>query len=200
MRAMAIRRRIRVWRGGGMVLTVAAIAVSSTGCAKSPPPAAEVALTHDPSETAYARILSPQDRQHVVAAFNSLTINHAPIQRPQAAGEATYGQRWEDVYAAVLFACDEVEMAVVGKTEVKVGANNRDTVGWTFRVRTVEDWPGTLTIQRIALSPDSSGPQRVYEAQASIGEFGDRTARAEALLAALDHQMTAFGRKPRMPQ
>ena len=96
------------------------------------------------------------------------------------------------MYAAALYACDDIEAAVVSKT--------LHDWGWEIHLRTVEDWPGTLLIRR---SDDQPRPTtgRVYQASAAIGRFEDDHAdRAQALLEAFDQHLQAFGRKKRLPE
>lgn len=176
-----------------------AICVAVTGCAKAPP-AAEVALVRDPAEPPYRRTLSTQDRNQIEAAFGSLAADHNADRRPQLASDLTDGQRWSDMEAAVLYACDDTEMAVIARKQTFGGADGRQSVGWEFTLRTAEDWPGMLTIHRLPIDPTKPSPQSVYEAAAEIGRFGDHTQRVEALLAAIDRQLTAFGRKKRLEE
>jgi hypothetical protein len=77
-------------------------------------------------------------------------------------------------------ACDETEMAVAHLEA------ERDL--YQVTVRTIEDWPGWLTVRR-------TGDHRVYEASAGIGRFDDHEDRRDALLDALRRYMRAYGRK-----
>jgi hypothetical protein len=85
---------------------------------------------------------------------------------------------------AAVYACDDIEAAIVRRIQ--------HDWGWEYRIRTVEDWPGVLRVHRTA-------DERIYQSTATIGLFGDRTDRAQALLKAFDEQMEAFARKRRLP-
>ncbi len=122
------------------------------------------------------------ERGAVENTFASLSRGHAASAAPTPA-PASRG-RWADVHLAVLYACDDTEMAVVSRTE--------HDWGWQYRVRTVEDWPGTLTIHRIE-------SDQVYEATAIIGVFNDRAERADSLITAFEKHMAEFGRKKQFP-
>lgn len=93
---------------------------------------------------------------------------------------AEKGVRWSDVPVAVAYACDEAEMAVV-QTIKKPSA-------YEFRLRTIEGYPGELAVWQ-------ADDDRIYQATATIGHYGDRTHRAQQLLKAFEHQMRAFGKK-----
>lgn len=155
------------------------------GCKKAPP-AAATELVREPGEPNLVRTFSSADQARLKSDFRSLAEGKEATQKPVVAPNG----RWSDVYAAVLYACDDVEAAVVWKHEYDWG--------WEFRLRTVEDWPGTLTIRRATTGADEP-THRIYEASCSIGTFGDRTTRSQALLDAFDKQLLAFGRKPRLP-
>jgi hypothetical protein len=60
-----------------------------------------------------------------------------------------------------------------------------------FILRTVEGFPGRLTVKRV-----SDG--RVYEANASFGLYEDRNDRAATLLKAFDAQLLAYGKRRRL--
>jgi hypothetical protein len=160
--------------GGHLILT--------TGCS-SKPAAATPLVVIDPLEPASVGVLSDSQQRQVEGAFDDLAQGHTAgaIAKPAPSERG----RWSDVHLAVLYACDEIEAAVVQRTK-------RDW-GWEYYLRTAEDWPGTLMIRR-------ADAARVYEASASIGIFGDRTERAEALLEAFAEQMRDFGRKPQFPE
>lgn len=162
-----------------VVVSAGLLAAFHGGCAKAPP-AVQTEYVHDPAEPAYARSLTSAEQRQVEQAFGSLIEGKTALHRPIAAE----GVRWSDMPAAVVYACDDIEAAVVRQTE--------HDWGWEFAIRTVEDWPGLLTVRRTA-------DQRGYEAAAVIGVYGDRKDRAQALLDALDKQLHAFSRKRRLP-
>ncbi len=164
------------------------------GCASKPRPAADTALTQQPDEPATIGSPSPEVRNEIIAAFRSLPSADAASTSAPVVGAAAQG-RWSDVYAAVLYACDDAEMAVVRKREF--------TWGWVFDIRTVEDWPATLIIQRSDSTEGASSipagavhrTGAIYHASAIVGRLHDRSTRAQALLDAFDRHLLAFGRK-----
>ena len=149
------------------------------GCS-SPPPAASVSVVHEPGETRYSRILGATDQRAVETAFGGLVAGMQPQAEPKRAKRG----RWSDVPLAAVFACDDIEAAIVRRVE--------HDWGWEYRIRTVEDWPGVLEVHR-------TNDERIYRTTATIGHFADRTDRAEALLKAFDEQMHAFAKKRRLP-
>lgn len=168
-----------------------------SGCAGTPPAAAETGLTRQPDEPAYVASLSDSQQAEVRSAFESLAAGSGAVTRPVPAERG----RWSDVYSAVLYACDDVEMAVVSRKHQKADSEGYGAgVGerWEFGLRTVEDWPGTFIVDRVADAADSDAP--IYRATAMIGQFKDRTDRAQALLDAFERQLRLFGRKPRLPE
>jgi len=150
-----------------------------SGCARARP-AAESERFRGPAEPLYTGTLSPDQQQRVKGAFDALAAGKSAVNHPAAAE----GVRWSDLRLAVAYACDDVEAAVVRQTQREWG--------WEFAIRTVEDWPGTLTVRK-------TNDQRVYEATAVIGVFGDRKERAAALLDALDTRLRELGRKRKFP-
>lgn len=122
-------------------------------------------------------VLDDTDRRAVREVFGGLAGDRVPIDPPIDAGG---GVRWTDVYSAALFACDQTEMAIVRMVATPEG--------YDVQLKTIEDYPGRMLIHA------RPHPQ-VYEAQATIGLYGDRTERARQLLVAFDDQMRAFGRK-----
>ena len=151
------------------------------GCSPSKP-AAATEIFHDPAEPVFPLALTSREDHQIEAGFGTVVAGHSATQVPQPAGPRG---RWSDVPQAAVYACDEIEAAVVRQRE--------EPWGWEFGIRTVEDWPGILTVRRV-------DDDRVYEASASIGWTNDRTQRETALLEALDKQMRAFGKKHRMPE
>ncbi len=140
-------------------------------------------LTNE-EHTAKAK-LSEADQAEVIAAMQHIDPDHVPTS-PSA--EAPAKMRWSDLNAAVYYACNRVEMAII-RTEI-----DEDGRLVRFHLRTVEDWPGQLTVRRVP-EPD------LYKAEASIGRFPQkpkRLERASALLKALDEYMLAFGKKRRL--
>jgi hypothetical protein len=147
-----------------------------SGCSKQPY-AATTTLRLTPEEQCRKPDLSASDERRVESAFQSLAAGEKAVNPP---GPAPYGMRWSDLPQALDAACEEVEMAVVRTTKHEWGIE--------FTLVTIEDYPGTLTVRNI-------GEPGIYEAQASIGLFGDHENQADALLAALHKSMMAFGKK-----
>jgi hypothetical protein len=150
------------------------------GCAHDPP-AAQVEHVHETGEPVYTRTMTDVQVQSIEQAFDSLAAGKTAVERPAPA----QGMRWSDVPMAVVYACDDIEAAVVQSSE--------HDWGWEFTIRTVEDWPGTLQVRHTA-------DPHAYTASATIGIYGDRTKRAQALLDALDKQLRAFAKKPQLPE
>ena len=174
---------------------VFALAVAGGGCAK---PAAPVEMARQPEETPLTGTMTPTQQQEIQSAFESLVEGAKAVNRPVTAATG----RWSDVYPSVVAACDEIEAAVVSKT--------LHEWGWEIHIRTVEEWPGTLTIRRVAPEPQplstphtatsaAMGPRVICQATAVVGLYGDRTERAHALLEAFDKHLREFGHKRRLP-
>ena len=170
---MARRGRIAaVWIGGlGICLWAGCVC----GCARY---AAESnQLFNEEADSSAVTILDTHELSAVEKAIGQAAADHIPVRTPHP---ATYGVRWSDVPNAVVYALDEVEMAVVSKRE--------HDWGWEFQILSVEDDPGTLLVKR-------TNDERVYEATATIGGLIVQTERAQVLLNEFDKQMLAFGRK-----
>ena len=136
-------------------------------------------------EQAWKRVLTPAEQTQVKAALQTVARGHTAVSPPAPAPPEQGGMRWADVPAAVTAACNDVEAAVVAT------AGGEEEGWYLFDIRTIEDWPGALAVERV------DGPG-VYRTEAEIGRFPDepaRRARAEALLAALAARMKAFGAK-----
>ncbi len=141
-------------------------------------------------------VLTQAEQAEVLAALRSITQGRTLVNRPRS----TWGGfRWSDVPRAAGWAIAEagVEMAIVqtlrhdemGKLiEKNVLVGEGSIWVYTFRLKTVEDRPAELIVRR-------RHDQRVYDATATVGRFADDHQRAEALLAAFDKMMSAFGRK-----
>src|SRR5688572_13584507 len=126
-------------------------------------------------------VLDESDQAAVLRAFKELARGHQAVNAPSAAPQ---GVRWSDVFDAALFACDELEMAIVQTTTT--------SAGYDFQLKTVEGHTARLVVIR---APD---PQ-VYQVEAEVGLYSDRLDRAMQLCAAFDRQMRAFGRKRKLP-
>lgn len=164
------------WRRFLAVTAGLSCSISWTGCAKEPY-AATTNLRLTDEERSQKVNLSAADDREVEGILGSVARGESVVDPP---GPAPHGMRWSDLPQAVDAACEETEMAVVRTTT--------HTWGTEFVIVTVEDYPGTLTVKNV-------GEPAVYEADASIGLFGNHETRANALLAALRKSMLAFGKK-----
>ena len=165
---------------GGLVMMAGGL-LSLVSC-RADPFAASTRSVVTPDDDRYVRVLDKKQQKQIKAVFADLAAGHDPVSVPMPAAA---GMRWSDVPLAVFYACDEVEMAVTRTTE--------HDWGYQFDLLSIENWPGRLVMQR-------TGDERVYEACATIGRFGDKTDRAAMLLEAIEKQMRAFGRKPRIDE
>lgn len=139
----------------------------------------EAAVSSQALATQERLVLTQADRAEILAALRSITQDRSLVNRPRP---APGGLRWSDVPQAVEWAVGEigVEMAIVQTLS--------DDERYTFHLKTVEDRPAELMVRR-------RDDARVYDATATVGRFADDHQRAEALLAAFDRMMRAFGRK-----
>ena len=159
------------------------LAIAIGGCATRR--ASETPLVDDPDETDQVAALNAAHSAEVRHAFAGLAHGHEASSAPTAASSPR--GRWSDVHLAVLYACDDTQMAVLHKTATDEGLG-----GWEYALRTAEDMPVALVVRRM---PEPE----IYDATASVGLFGDDTDRAAALLKAFDRHMAAFGRKRQFP-
>jgi hypothetical protein len=166
---------------GRLILILATTVVSlSPGCSQRP--ADQTPLAIDPGEEYAPAGMDDQGYVALEQVFADLGGSHNAAASP-AQARSPRG-RWSDVHLAVLYACDDSEMAVVGKTV--------HSWGWEYQLRTTEDWPVRLSIQRVAGA-------EVYNATASVGRFGDHSDRSARLIEAFEKQMADFGRKRKYP-
>lgn len=164
---------------GGLVMAGGLLSLVSC---KAEPFAASTRSVVTPDDDRYVRVLDKEQQKQIKAAFADLAAGHDSVSTPMPAAA---GMRWSDVPLAVFYACDEVEMAITRTTE--------HDWGYQFDLLSIENWPGRLVMQR-------TDDERVYEAHATIGRFGDKTERAAMLLEAIEKKMRAFGRKPRIDE
>lgn len=149
----------------------------NSGCGSQPFAATTNKYIPGEPDTQPHRVLNASEQIQVASSFHATAtgqVAHRTI------GPAAGGIRWSDLDLALSYACDDVEMAVVHTTLHEWGVE--------CQLRTIDDYPATLTVERI---DDGS----TYNATAVVGRFGDRFDQAEALLAALDRQWHAFGSK-----
>lgn len=121
--------------------------------------------------------------------FRDLAIGHQAVNRPSVPAS---GWRWSDVEEATALAAAEVESAIVqGMSYV----TDSGEPAWRFELVTIEDWPGEMIV---SLKDDASPTG--YEVTVTLGLFGDRTARAQQLVAAFDEHLRALGRIARFEE
>lgn len=159
-----------------MMILLLAEATLEAGCKSAPYAAADNRPLAEES-THYKAVLNSHDQSRIEAGFGTLSQDHQAVAPPRP---ALFGVRWTDVPQATLFACDDAEMAVVRTLE--------RPWGYEFHLLTIENFPGRLLVRR-------TDNKLVYEAEATIGLYGDHVARARELLEAFDQQMRAFGKK-----
>lgn len=132
-------------------------------------------------------VLEGDDPAAAIEAMRLADPGHHPARKVSAATAEAGRVRWSDLEAAVSYACDDAEVAVVETTEREGGDE------FVFRIRTVEDWPGEIVVRRV-------DPPKVYRAEVSIGRFsGEHADRCDRLLRAIDARMRSFGRKRKYP-
>jgi hypothetical protein len=154
-----------------------AMAAALAACTE--PPAATGLRPIPGEERAWVAVLGADARDRVRAGMQGPAAGHRAVVPPGPSPHV----RWSDLGDALAEASALVEMAVVSREERPWGAR--------FILKTIEGWPAELEVRREA-------PPRVYSATASVGVFGDRVDRAEALLAELERQLVAFSRKRRL--
>lgn len=161
---------------GLSALQIFTLFLALSGCGSEPPAAGSGPRMSDGAYQAQ-HVLSSRDESQINRTFSSLADGHATVHAPAPAVE---GVRWDDVPIAVVYGCEEAQMAVSGTV--------KHDWGYEFQLKTVEGYPGVLLVKRM---PDPS----VYQATVSVGMFNDHRDRAEELLTAFDRQMRAFGKK-----
>jgi hypothetical protein len=145
------------------------------GCSRQP--YATVTATRLPEETQHWNpVLSHQEQATIQGSLMTLAEDHSPTRVPT---DAVHGVRWSDVPLAVVYACDECEMAIVRQRTTDAG--------YVFELKAVEGHPATFTVLR--------DEQSIYRSEATVGLFMDEIERAAALQKAFDRQMQSFGRK-----
>jgi hypothetical protein len=158
----------------GLITLVAGVLALAAGCAQ---PYAASGLRPQPQEQVHFRpTLNSTDQSRIVQAMEQLTLDHTARRLPQPSARP----RWSDLPLAVAYACDDAEMAVTRTIQ--------HDWGYEFRLLTVDGFSGTLNVRR------TSGDD-VFNADAVIGIFGDRTEQAQRLVNALANRMKAFARK-----
>lgn len=158
--------------------------VALAGCSSEPFAAADQRrLTDD--EPRWRNVLSGSEQSEVSAAMGSVAAGATVVERPQ---RAPHGVRWSDVEAAASAAAAEVEMAIVRTVKLPDAAP-----GFEFILKSVDDRPASLTVRRLE-------SDRVYEAAATVGRFGDDHVTEKKLLAAFERFMHDYGNKRRFEQ
>jgi hypothetical protein len=181
LRAIRARKVAPGWQCLLMALAVSATACTLSGCSRQPY-AAETNLALTVQERQQKQVFTSADARQAMAILESTAEGSRPIAPPAPAKQ---GLRWRDVPAAAGTACAEVEMVVVRRIDHDWGIE--------FQLLSVEEYPGTLNVRR-------RDDERVYEADAVVGVFGNHTGRAERLLKAFADSMIANGKKRRFEQ
>ena len=154
------------------------------GCSSPEPMTAESNLRLTDEEAKIRWTIDRRDHGQILKAMRSVAPDHRPAERP---APAPHGVRWGDVPAAAFYAAQEAEMAII-RTEPEVDAANDEVRRFTFTLRTIDDRPATLVVERKP-EPD------IFVATATCGRFGDQEAWAARLVEAFEKKMIAFGRK-----
>lgn len=100
-------------------------------------------------------------------------------------GPAEHGVRWSDMDLAVYYATAELEMAIVRV--------DRTPEALAYLIETIDEKPATLIVRR------RPAPE-MYEAEATVGRFGNEIERAQRLVKALDQHLRSLGSKRSVQQ
>jgi len=164
-------------------LALALLALITVCCE---PPAAdrwaiESASVTNQEKPRWKPILTPAEQRDIRQAMRAVpqAENDQPHHPPTPAAEA---MRWADVPRAAPVACAEIEAAVFHTVE-------RDSQ-YVFRLRTIDDRPGTMIVTR-------TDDERVYELNITIGYFPGNEELEQQLRDAFRKKMKTFGEKPR---
>jgi hypothetical protein len=178
-----VKEQFRRVAGGALAAAGLCLGLASGGCEQ--PHAAETNLRLTPEEERQVVVLGAAEQSEVHAAVRSVAEGHEPVDPPAPAPPEDGGMRFSDVPLAASAAASEIEAVVVAASVTEDG----DTL--TFRLRTIENFPGELVVTR--------APRPVmYTAVASIGRFpDDHAGRADTLVRALGFWMKVYGRKKR---
>lgn len=169
-------RRFRWMRGSALVGLVILVLAHAAACQRPP---AVLQDYQDPSESPRWKLaLTPPEQSELSQALYDWTDGRAATQSPQP---APYGVRWSDVPEAAAKATASNEMAVL--------TTQKEDWGYTFAIMTVDNYPGILIVRRV-------DPPTIYEAQATVGRFQDRTAQAQSLVRDLHREMKRLGAVP----
>lgn len=130
------------------------------------------------------RKLSEEQQRGIVSAIDaSQTEAQRAAARPlEPAGAAG---RWSDVDTVVRKAVSDCEIGVVRVDRVEGGVQ--------YRLRTIQDDPGTLVVM-------GDAEHGVVSVQASIGDFGQRKEWSERLERAFRRRLREWSRVPRSPE
>ena len=130
------------------------------------------------------RRLTPGQQQEIVDVLaQAQSSAERQGARPlEPAGEAG---RWVDVPVVARKAASDCEMGVLGEDRIEGGLR--------YRLRSIQDDPGTLTV----LGDQAHG---VISVQASIGDFAQRTDQAGQLERAFRSRLREWSRVPRSPE
>jgi hypothetical protein len=163
------------------------VLVILTACRGPGPYAASTNRRLTEAEQNEKLVLNEAERAAVLAAMREVATDAEPTNPPTP--QPSEIPRWSDLASAAVAACDEIEAAIVDTV------HQADGESVIFALKTVEGWPGELSVERVP-------PPEVYRATARIGRFPampDRMERTERLLEALDRFMLAYAAKPKLP-
>jgi hypothetical protein len=132
----------------------------------------------EPGDELAVRQLTPAEDRAALNAMRSVV--GGDVERPTP---ARYGMRFDDVPEAVRLACNEVDMAILRKSE------SPDHNTWTFQLVTIRDEPGEMIVER------RDAPE-IVSAHATVGSFKQRERDAKALIEEFYRQLRALGAKP----
>lgn len=166
-----------VWRGAVCVAVILPLMLGGFSGCSTDGYAADSNLRLTEEEQLTQPVLDRRDQRRIIAAMKTISEGHTPINPPAT---APLGVRWSDVKAAARLAATETDMGVFGIDE--------DDDQIVIHLRTVGDRPALLIVTR-------THDDRVYESEATVGRFGDRTDKADELLKEFHDAMKAFGAK-----
>jgi hypothetical protein len=129
------------------------------------------------------RLTGEQQEGIVDAMVRSQSLAQREAARPLApAGDAG---RWVDVPVVARKAASDCEMGVLSEERIEGGLR--------YRLRSIQDDPGTLTVM--------GDPQHgVASVKASVGDFGQRQEAARRLERAFRERLREWARVPRSPE
>jgi hypothetical protein len=162
-----------------MSRTLLLLLAAGLSCVRCAPPPDPVTANRElaPGDELATRVLTPAEEKAIVIAMRDCVRVADPI-RPTP---APHGVRWSDVPAAVLWAADECDMAILRRETTPTG--------YRFELVTMRDEPAELIVDRVE-------PPTIAVARARVGSLGQRVDDARRLEASFRRFLVAFGAKP----